>query len=160
MRKAPTKIHIGLKIGSLTFVRRLEKAAGKEGYYWELKCDCGNTIKRLPKYATDKRARKHCGCLGGRRKYYEGYKIEKLTLVKKLDKKGYWEAKCECGNVVKILPHNVSKSCGCVKRDKLAKFSAFISKKKQPPVIQNDIPEWMNNPALLPKKPPIRKVEE
>lgn len=85
-------------------------------------CKCGEKKD----YRTDvlrKTNIQHCGCGGYSVKI--GDKIGKLTVVKKIGRKGkismYWECLCDCGNNKTIILSSCSirnkkpKSCGCSK---------------------------------------------
>ena len=53
-----------------------------------------------------------------------GQKFGRLTVIKKLDKRGnewYWQCQCDCGNLHEVrgssLRSGVTKSCGCLKKE-------------------------------------------
>lgn len=113
--------------------------------WWKCKCDCGNEItvrgqclrngntqscgcygqeKRNEGIRKSKKVLEHCKVLAKNRIIdMTGYKIGKLTVIRKTDlNKNHsviWECQCECGNICYVtqncLKKGDTKSCGCIK---------------------------------------------
>ena len=67
-----------------------------------------------------------------------GQKFERLTVIKRMENNKHgssvWLCKCECGNVVSVVGHQLTrhktKSCGCLRIDKLH-ITREVSKRKE-----------------------------
>lgn len=133
---------IGQKFGTLTVLECIPHTTSsgvKNGFYWRMKCDCGNIVDRVPNQ-TVLADWPSCGCQRGIKlsKYLDeswiGKKFGRLTVEKAFrtrDKNGRalikWTLRCDCGNEVTIAPskavNGVQESCGCLAREMLAKRS-------------------------------------
>ncbi len=120
----------------------------KPGAWWVCQCDCGNIVIKdgqgLRKgYTTS------CGCktqqkLKNRHKAFideTGNRYGKLVVLerdyqkeKENPKRGstYWKCQCDCGNIVTVLRSSLingkTQSCGCIKKQLMAKKLSQISK--------------------------------
>ena len=129
----------GMKFGRLTVISINEeesnKLRGKSQYkarYWNCICDCGNECIASggDLKSGDKQS---CGCLckektsEKNKKDMRGKKFGKLTVLKENGKNKYgeilWDCECECGNICTVsgtlLRNGHTKSCGCIKIDRL-----------------------------------------
>lgn len=116
--------------------------SGKRRMRWLCQCECGNTVSVQPGSLIYDRA-KSCGCLQRKlaaenaKKYsykkaldITGERFGRLVAVECVGKgnEGYlWRCKCDCGNEtispVKYLRSGNTKSCGCLRDDKIAKVN-------------------------------------
>lgn len=116
----------GQRFGRLIATKMLEYSDKCHSYYWECKCDCGNTIKVLKTHLTYGNT-KSCGCLANetRQNNYVDLlnkrfgKIVVTELVGK-DKHGHylWKCKCDCGNEIVRQSSTIinrTRHCGCIK---------------------------------------------
>lgn len=102
--------------------------------YWKCRCDCG-VEKTIRSYSLKSGATKSCGCL----------QKEKLAEINKIDLVGQrfdrwmvleefgrdkwgailWKCRCDCGNKRVVCGNNLrngkSKSCGCLRNEKIYK---------------------------------------
>ena len=120
---------IGSKFNRLRVVS-LNSKRGNHTYY-NCICDCGTPkVVRLSHLKSNKI--KSCGCLNdelkrNRFRDLEGKRFGRLLVLgnKELSNNGSykWECLCDCGNVIKVegssLTHGHTKSCGCLKTEKL-----------------------------------------
>lgn len=83
---------------------------------WMCKCSCG-TVRNVNSYSLTSGTSTSCGCKNKVLIDLKDKRFGKLKVVKY--NKPYWECKCECGNVVNVLSHNLKNgsavSCGCSK---------------------------------------------
>ena len=126
----------GERFGRLQVLHRVDDYVtpkGKKVAVWLCKCDCGNVVTVRKNQLTG--GQKSCGCLQREKaesagEDLTGQRFGRLTVVKKvrLDKPtsngvvNGWLCKCDCGNtkvlITKKLKNNLTKSCGCLIRDK------------------------------------------
>jgi len=134
------KISVGQRFGRLVVIK-LHSKTKKYQKLWECKCDCGNpTIVRGDQLTSGHT--KSCGCLQKERikeanknihhkgspLNLTGQKFGRLTAIKIIGKNkaknNIWECKCECGNFVNVIAHNLvnghTKSCGCLQKEKVS----------------------------------------
>lgn len=116
----------GKKFGRLTALSRVKK----DGIiYWNCICDCGNT--HLVKTAALTRGEvKSCGCLQrdvaseANSIDLTGQRFNRLTVIRRADDGKRWLCRCDCGNETEVvgthLKSGVTKSCGCLNREKLS----------------------------------------
>lgn len=132
--------YIGKTFGELTVVEELERVThpnGKTSRFFKCKCKCGNytntTIDNL------KRKGHHsCGHCGRPHKLYDvikGKKYGRLTIIRESsptyrkngDAVRMVECLCKCGSICCVpfinLRNGISKSCGCLAKDKLTERS-------------------------------------
>lgn len=96
-------------------------------------CDCGKYVDK-DKYSLLNGHTKSCGCYRKElahskvAKNLVGQRFGKLTVIKRtgIYKQGQkWLCRCDCGNVTEVftvyLTHGDTKSCGCLKREKMLK---------------------------------------
>ena len=122
--------YIGKKFGLLTVIGQSPKTNPYSNKF-DFQCDCGNIISECPGRVLYGH-KKSCGKCRKRNTSYEleqritnsiGMKFGKLTIIGVSHKNGsgknYAKCKCECGNIIDVLPNslfnNESKSCGCSK---------------------------------------------
>ena len=122
--------YIGKKFGLLTVIGQSPKTNPYSNRF-DFQCDCGNIISECPGRVLYGH-KKSCGKCRKRNTSYEleqritnsiGMKFGKLTIIGVSHKNGsgknYAKCKCECGNIIDVLPNslfnNESKSCGCSK---------------------------------------------
>jgi|APSaa5957512622_1039677.scaffolds.fasta_scaffold03105_7 hypothetical protein len=109
---------VGKIFGKLTVV----KYVGNQK--WLCKCSCGNEKIVKSKSLKSKRT-KSCGCIT-RLDNLVNQRFGKLIVIKraKNDLNGFtkWVCKCDCGNEPTVIAHSlktgVTKSCGCISRQK------------------------------------------
>ncbi|MFH2018621.1 MAG: hypothetical protein ABII98_01375, partial [bacterium] len=109
------------KYGALTALRFIEN--GSNGARWEFLCDCGNK-KIIDGYLVRRGSVRTCGCGIGIKNNFIGKRFGKLLIIKRMgvskDRSLIWEARCDCGNVIKIaskyLLSGGTKSCGCLRK--------------------------------------------
>jgi hypothetical protein len=132
---------VGKRFGRLSVISE----AGKQGldYIYKCKCDCGNETLVL---GTNLRTgnTKSCGCLHreiiscvgtrniGKYKDLVGQRFGRLTvvnLVGGISPIPIWHCKCDCGNEIDVrrdyLVSGQTKSCGCLKTDKIVENRRF-----------------------------------
>ena len=122
--------YIGKKFGLLTVIGQSPKTNPYSNRF-DFQCDCGNIISECPGRVLYGH-KKSCGKCRKRNTSYEleqkitnsiGMKFGKLTIIGVSHKNGsgknYAKCKCECGNIIDVLPNslfnNELKSCGCSK---------------------------------------------
>lgn len=123
----------------LTVLKQAEDIVGKNGQHhsaWLCQCECGKT-KIINGVSLKAGRTQSCGCLqkDAAEKFLidmVGKKFGRLTVIKRTDDyispSGQhdvrWFCECECGNVVKVvgrhLRSGITKSCGCLQREKAA----------------------------------------
>ncbi len=136
----------GMVFGRLTVEGRGEDYVSPKGNHvvrWRCKCECGNT--NLVQTVSLLRGKsKSCGCLqkelASEKARGSGYKLAadiagqkfgRLTAIRRVghrDGYGYlWLCRCDCGNEttvpVKMLRSGNTKSCGCLRKDKISSVS-------------------------------------
>ena len=117
--------YVGIKAHHLTFISPTDRRTNDNRIVWELICDCGEIVYFPPKQVISGN-NKSCGCRALdytkklRGKDFTGMKYDKLTFVRKTDKKAgknsrryKWELVCECGNTHYCDPYQVT--CGNIK---------------------------------------------
>lgn len=96
----------------------------RQNIVWKFQCKCGNFTFKIPSDVFRSSSGIQCGCNDLREKDILGNKYGMLTAVEKLDNiPGYgysYKFKCDCGNYVDKIGHNVQRlvgrlNCGCVK---------------------------------------------
>ena len=122
--------YIGKKYGLLTVIGESPKTHCLSNKF-DFLCDCGNVISETPGRVLYGH-KKSCGKCRNRNASYKleqkiknsiGQTFGKLTIIdisnKTNDGKTYIKCKCECGNIVDVLPNQLFigsiKSCGCLK---------------------------------------------
>lgn len=122
--------YIGKKFGHLTVIGESKKTH-KYSNRFDFKCDCGNIISEIPSRVLYGH-RKSCGICNHRNSHEElkakvnsmigtRYGMLQIIGVSQSEKGNttYAKCKCDCGNIVKILPfllfRGERKSCGCAK---------------------------------------------
>ena len=135
---------LGQKFGSLTViepVEHIERTRGYRCWYWKCRCDCGNTVVKIP-YSVINGQWPSCGCkrIYKNEKYsnpdWIGKKFGKLSvleIVRDRDSSGnsriMWKMRCDCGNEIIIAPSKVTtsgqKSCICSKSESARKNSTI-----------------------------------
>ena len=122
----------GRKFGMLTVESPAPALKGMR--YWNCRCDCGNEITVSQddlfwESATD------CGCNRQGKQFLNlaGQKFGKLTAIREVapvfSSKGVpertWLCRCDCGREIvvrqKNLKNKVTRSCGCLRREKAKK---------------------------------------
>lgn len=126
------KYPVGYKFNKLTvleYMGSMDKDKNNHCFY-KCRCECGKTIYIRTQQIN---VQKSCGCelnlskknnCNFKRKYPDGYKFNKLTIVgylgreKSKEKHSFYKCQCECGNIINIRTQqiNVQKSCGCCTR--------------------------------------------
>lgn len=130
----------GQRFGNLVGIKRVKNIKGKTK--WLFKCDCGNEIECYLSNVTTGKT-KTCGkncklknhkCYTnskkGIRQNLTGQRFGKLIVVEQLKDKNGWtqfRCVCDCGNE-KIasgnnLKYGSTKSCGCLKKEKLKHYN-------------------------------------
>ena len=127
----------GQRFGRLIAVKPVGRNKGGN-IKWECKCDCGNT-KIILASSLRSGNTKSCGCLAkeiasisGNLRFIDitGQRFGRLIAVKPVGRNTggniKWECKCDCGNTKIILATSLksgyTKSCGCLKRDRLVEL--------------------------------------
>lgn len=129
--------YIGQKFGFLTVLQETRDDKNKKAYL--CKCDCGNTRIVQLAYLKNGRA-KNCSMqcpLIKRGKNEIGNKYGRLTVVEpagKIGKNLAWKCKCDCGNETIVagtyLRRGVSRSCGCLQKEKASESLIDLTGKK------------------------------
>lgn len=125
----------GMKFGRLTVIKQdgKDKWGAKK---WLCKCDCGNIISVIGKSLTNNNT-KSCGCYKKEKtskrnkKDITNKRFGKLVAIKPLrideNNQVIWLCKCDCGNEINVATHSLlsgnTKSCGCTRKEKLAKIN-------------------------------------
>ncbi len=127
-----------LRSGKLVALRRTEEK--KNGsYMWLCRCDCGN--ETLVSAIRIRRGTvKSCGCArkGSHTRDLAGQQFGRLTALYRLDERRgscyLWHCRCDCGNEVDVSVNSLTTgnttSCGCAKREALAKKALDITGQK------------------------------
>lgn len=98
---------------------------------WLCQCKCGTVASRYISAIKDGKS-KSCGCLSERTPDLVGQRFGRLQVlemhrVSEPKSKIFWTCKCDCGNEVDVetvnLVHGSTKSCGCYRRDYMAKVA-------------------------------------
>lgn len=120
----------GLTFGKLTALKIVNIT--KNGYcIWRCRCECGNIVDVRGTSLRSKNT-KSCGCykkeLDIVHKDFSGQRFGRLLVVKEAGKSkhGYiWKCKCDCGKETEILGASlvagISRSCGCLQKEKVSK---------------------------------------
>jgi len=132
----------GRRFGRLTVLRMMRlqpKDRARCGTVWECLCQCGRK-SRVRSYSLIRGHTKSCGCLrkgGNHRRHFirikRGAKFGRLTVqceVRRpeglITKQAFWRCRCKCGKVVVVrsflLRYGYTRSCGCLRLIKLAKW--------------------------------------
>jgi len=114
------------KYGKLT-VLNLHKSGDYIHTKWNCVCDCGNTKVVLTTQLRNGRI-SDCGCVYKNKDKTRikliGEVFGRLTVIKKSNEQSMWICKCDCGNEVTCrstsLKHGLTKSCGCLKSEKMS----------------------------------------
>lgn len=137
----------GMTFGKWYVICRVDCPEGlsKSDTYWLCECLCGKHIRRIVSGHSLRLGRsKSCGCAGPEKMWQKtvdkmvGRKINHLTVLERTEDRispsGYKRAmyKCECDceyhNIVIVdgyrLEHGLTKSCGCIRKDMVAKWFA------------------------------------
>ena len=116
----------GQRYGMLTAVRPTEERINKN-VVWEFRCDCGNTVFRMPNslnQSLQMGCTPSCGC--SIRQDITGQRFGMLTAVRPTEERKrtcvIWEWRCDCGKSVFRAPQSVRgslsqgsvPSCGCI----------------------------------------------
>lgn len=128
----------GKTFGRLRVLKQAEDIVGKSGQHhsaWICLCECGNT-KIINGVSLKAGRTQSCGCLqkdvmAKNSIDMVGKKYGRLTVIERADdyvcnsgNEAQWLCECECGNKVKVigshLRSGVTKSCGCLRREKCA----------------------------------------
>jgi hypothetical protein len=130
--------HTGRKIHRVTIVKEtMERSNG--AVLWEALCECGKTILVIPNAVNPNTS---CGCVSFATDY-TGQKIHRFTMLKPTNKRYkksvIWEAQCECGNIIDVLPRQIKPktNCGCLKQ-KTTKICCICK-------IEKNIDEFIKN---------------
>ena len=117
---------VGQRYGMLTAVRPTDKRINKN-VVWEFRCDCGNTVYRMPNslnQSLQMGCTPSCGCL--LRQNLTGQRYGMLTAVRQTEERKHncvvWEWRCDCGKSVfrtaqsvrGSLSQGATPSCGCI----------------------------------------------
>jgi hypothetical protein len=117
----------GKKFNRLLVIERNKTKTG-QGTHWLCKCDCGKT-KIINATSLKNGHTKSCGCYWDEQMKADridiiGKRFGKLLVIEKIDKKGHWKCKCDCGNeIITYAPSlysGASKSCGCLRKEILS----------------------------------------
>lgn len=115
---------IGQRFGRLLVLK--DVGNNKQGHsQWLCRCECG-TEKIVRGSDLKNKHTTSCGCL--RKPKWEGQKFGKLLIIAGAGynrwKAAQWFCRCDCGTEKIILGYNlkngVTKSCGCLRREKMA----------------------------------------
>jgi len=115
----------GIRVGKLIGIKPTEERRAKN-IIWEMRCDCGNIVKRAAEDIQQAIKKKFDSCCNecSQKKDFTGNKYGYLTAVKPLriePGKGFiWEFKCDCGNITEKVGSAISRKegalhCGCQK---------------------------------------------
>jgi hypothetical protein len=123
-----TKNLVGQKHHHLTFVRKTDQKL-RDRFLWEVRCDCGSIIYRHAIDLTQGRVKscqdKTCpyrralmNRVAVNKVDYTGQRYHRLIFIQPTESRSLngsvrWEAICDCGKTVCVIPHN-GKSCGCL----------------------------------------------
>lgn len=109
------------KFGKGTVIRQVPKPdhVKRNGFYWLVQCDCGET--RVVDTTTLKTKWTNCGCVQEEnlvgRKFHSG---EVIKFDHKYGGYRYWLLQCDCGNQYKAKTESLisdnTKSCGCLNK--------------------------------------------
>ena len=132
----------GEKFGMLTAISKIPST--KSMRYWKCQCDCGNevTVSQDDLFwgsVTD------CGCVrqGKQLPDLAGQKFGKLTAIRQVapiitpngSSVRAWLCRCDCGREIVVRHYNlknkVTRSCGCLRKEKARKRAASASKQSQ-----------------------------
>lgn len=146
---------IGAKFGRLTVVKQSSDVAvaGRIYITWLCSCACGrkHVVRGEPLRAGRV---KSCGCLHKekcslrRKRYLIGKRFGRLTVIarKHLAKDQFWLCKCKCGKTIEVttgsLKSNNTRSCGCLKSDRLRQFNQQLRTKSMR-IMSNQL-RWMH----------------
>lgn len=122
-RSGPRKDLTGMRFGKLTV---LEPAGARSGRTaWLCRCDCGKETVVLTINLLAGRT-KSCGCGKNPRLDLVGRRFGKLTVLEPAANIGRytaWKCQCDCGSEITVRTNSLvtgkTKSCGCIKGEKL-----------------------------------------
>lgn len=133
----------GQRYGKLTVIER-DLSKQSTATYWTCKCDCGNVVSvRGSNLRASNNPTRSCGCLNKEKNKERidmtslvGKTFGRLTVLERdLTKpyghgyNSYWKCKCSCGNEISVakadLNRGHTKSCGCLKSERLRNRSAL-----------------------------------
>lgn len=127
----------GKVIRGVMLLEKLEKLPYGNGYFWKMKCLCGNEFKAAARFSG--KYFSNCGCV--KDKYYYNKALEKVglkykyltvkALLRKENKHHIFLMKCKCGKTFeKISGHHFKEqSCGCIKPHSIPKNDKAASAK-------------------------------
>ena len=138
---------IGNVYGRLTVIE--EAGKNKENRtLWLCQCECGNK-KIIPGTNLRKGTTKSCGCLSKdvflqhvqerfEEKNLVGQRFGRLLVIEKTEKRQYgkviYKCQCDCGNICEVcsnsLVSNLTKSCGCLSKEKLKEHAEKMALEK------------------------------
>jgi hypothetical protein len=125
----------GQRFGRLVVTDRWERRGPRKQTHWCCQCDCGNKtwIRRTSLRSGSTQS---CGCLNReltremRFRSLAGRRFERLLVTGDFEKRGryyYWRCLCDCKNETWVraasLRNGITRSCGCLKIDLIAKRS-------------------------------------
>lgn len=128
----------GQVFGKLTVIKKVPRPIDKKstGTYWECLCSCGNT-KIFSRRSLIQKGVQTCGCFS-KIKDLTNQKFNKLTALYPIESNTahkQWHCKCDCGKECNVessrLIAEVTKSCGCLKREASVKTILQYAKKNK-----------------------------
>lgn len=122
-RTRPRKDLTGMRFGKLTVLEPTKAESGRTA--WRCRCDCGKETVVLTINLVSGRT-KSCGCGKNPRLDLAGRRFGKLTVLEPAANIGRytaWKCQCDCGSEITIRTNSLvtgkTKSCGCIKGEKL-----------------------------------------
>lgn len=124
---------VGQTFGSYKVVSRAERQPGDQHAKWI--CECSHGHRRIIR-SNDLGLLPMCGCLAKRKRDLIGRRFGRLTVIslhgRDANRNNQWRCVCDCGKEVTVISNSLlrgaTKSCGCLKREKVSQANIARSK--------------------------------
>ena len=112
------------------------RPSGEQLFYCT--CSCGTKNHLASKHQLLSNNLQSCGCLRRDNENMNGKVFTRLTVIKRLDERGYknqhlFLCQCSCKNTIKVIKskliHGYTKSCGCLLKEIITKYKDLVGKR-------------------------------